>query len=81
MKLCRICKVCVDEDDVWKKYRKTPAYKEGKYPGWAYAENILDHLLNFHRLPKSLAGLLLTGMSVGLWLRERPEFEVGGVEK
>lgn len=56
--LCPICKLLVDTSKKYEEYRKTSAYKAGAYPDWCYADNLPEHMLNFHKLPEIMAEVM-----------------------
>lgn len=81
--ICPLCKMAVDERDeeIKKDHPKTRIPEI--YPVWVYVQkgvdkenNLPDHLINFHRLPTMIAGMFATGLAIGSFLKERPEFEV-----
>jgi hypothetical protein len=74
--LCPLCKMLVDESEAYTAYRRSSDYQQKKYPEWAYASNLPDHIINFHRLPPKLAGFFVTGLAVSEFLKEHPQFEV-----
>jgi hypothetical protein len=74
--LCPLCKMLIDESEAYTAYRRSSDYQQKKYPEWAYTSNLLDHIINFHRLPPKLAGFFVAGLAVGEFLKEHPQFEV-----
>lgn len=83
--LCPLCKLSVDEDDTWAPYRKDALYGiKHLYPEWAYVgsesssgDNLVTHLINFHRLPIKFAEMFTTSVAIGGFLKDHPEFKVG----
>ena len=73
--LCSLCKLKLDHDDAYKPYRTTEDYKAGRYPEWAYTEDLNEHLLDFHRLPSEFAKFYTVGSVIREFVRAHPEFE------
>jgi len=66
---CPVCKMLDEEiGEITNKEHHTSALKQG--------EKLLDHLVNFHRLPNSIAGMFATGYALGGFLKDHPTFDV-----
>jgi len=67
---CPLCKMLDEEiSEMVGKERHTATLKKG--------EKLLDHLVNFHRLPNRIAGAFATGLALGDFLKDHPDFKVG----
>ena len=69
--LCPLCKRLVDSSEAYKEYRKSKEYKKGIYPKWSYTDNLPDHLVNFHRLPKDIGLWFVAGVTLGELMTEQ----------
>ena len=81
LRLCPLCKLLVDEGEAYEAYRRTEYYKRGEYPNWAYYTNVMEHLINFHRLPPAVAKAYIVGYALGNFLEKHSELEAGTILK